>query len=274
MHPVLFHIGDFPIHTYGFAGALGFLLLAAIGIWRASSLGVSAERVADLIFWTALIGLAGSRVLYIYTNPAAMNTFWDWFNIRGGGLVFYGALLAGLPAASFLIYYYKMPFYGVWDAFSTALPLGHAITRLGCLGAGCCFGAPSNLPWAVIFTAPRSVAPQGISLHPTQVYEAVWLLFVGIVVNVVWSRRRFDGQVTLTYLLLYAGGRSVIEIFRGDTTRGYVMPELLGEAISTSQGISVVIAVFALVVFLGGALNAHRKKLIGASIEGPVEEEA
>lgn len=268
MHPVLFEVAGFSIHTYGAAGALAFLVLAASGILRARALGVKPERTADLIFWTAVAAILGARLLYVLINPGAIQHWTDWVNFRGGGLVFYGGLLAGAGVGSALVRYWKLPFYGLWDAFAPAFALAHGISRLGCVGAGCCFGRPTELPWAITFP-PGGAAPVGVPLHPTQLYEAVWLLILGAALYALTPRRRFEGQVTLVYFLAYAGGRSVIELFRGDVERGFVLEPWLGPVVSTSQAVSLALAGFALVVFYSGARRAAARRAVGASIRGP-----
>src|SRR5678815_3767384 len=143
-----------------------------------------------------------------------------------------------------------MPLFALADIFATALPLGHAIARVGCLMAGCCFGKPTSLPWGVTYSDPLTPAPHGVPLHPTQVYEALYLLVIFGVCNWFYPRRRFDGQVMALYLLMYAAFRTLNEFLRGDGTRGWVLESLLGPTISTSQGLSVLVAVIALVVFV------------------------
>lgn len=245
MHPILLHLGDTAIHSYGAAGALGFLLVCAVAMARGRSEGIPRERIADVIFWTALVALAGSRILFLIQNPGHADTLWEAVNLRAGGLVFYGAMIAGLPAASLLILKYELPFFRTWDVFASALPLGHAVSRVGCLLAGCCYGLPADVPWAVTFPPAQAIAPVGVPLHPTQAYEALLLFGIFGVCNALWRYRRADGQITLAYLVMYAIGRSIIEEFRGDADRGF----LLGGVLSTSQALSLVIAAVALVLF-------------------------
>lgn len=249
MHPILFSIGDTAIHTYGVAGAVGFLLVCGITLTRATWAGLSRDRIADVLFWASISGMVGARALFLYQNPGAAHSIGEALNLRTGGLVFYGALIVGIPASSLLLLKYKLPFFKTWDVFSTALPLGHAVARVGCLAAGCCYGRPTDVGWAVTYHDKLSNGPLGVPVHPTQAYEAVWLTLVFIVCNVVYARKRFDGQVTLVYLVLYAIGRSVIEEFRGDADRGFVFRSLLGDHLSVSQAISALVVVVAGIMF-------------------------
>ena len=246
-------------------GALGFLFTAFTALWRGRKLGIPPERMADLIFWSAVIALVGARVVFLLQNPGAVDSLWSAINLRTGGLVFYGSILFGVPTGSLLIRRYGMPFFATWDIFAAAFPIAHGFARVGCFAAGCCYGAPWDGPLAVTFTDPRSVAPLGVSLHPTQLYEAGFLFALGAVVNLVYARKPFHGAVMLTYLLGYAGGRAVVEMFRGDASRGYFLPELFGSLLTYSQGISVGLAIFAVTVFFALARRSPENQ-----VQGPI----
>lgn len=252
MLPVLFTIGGFPIHTYGVAAALGFLVVTKIMVKRMEAFDVASEKVVDLLFWSAIAGIVGARALYIYKNPGQLAPS-EWINLRTGGLVFYGSVLTAFPMGAYLIKKHKLPYYKIMDAFVLGAPIGHAISRFGCLGAGCCHGTPTDLPWGITFTDALSIAPQNIALHPTQLYEVVGLCILAFGLHKYYPRRAFDGAVALAYFCSYAVLRSIIEIFRGDTTRGWMFESVLGETISTSQGISLMVAVVAFVIFFVAA---------------------
>lgn len=269
MHPILFHLGGFPVHTYGAMGALAFVVGAGLVLWRGHRLGFDPNRVADVIFWMALLSLAGARGVYVIQNPATIHGALDLVDLRGGGLVFYGSFVVGIPAGFLLMRRFELPAFAIWDLFGTAFPLAHAISRLGCYGAGCCYGAPTDAAWAVTYPPDSLIAPPGVPVHPAQLYEALALALIALATNVFWRFRTFDGQVFLLYLVLYAGARTVLELFRGDAERGWFLPELLGQAVTWSQGMSGVLAAVALAVFLVGARQAARKRAIGATIEGP-----
>jgi len=272
MHPILFDVGGFAIHTYGFMGGVAFLLGASIVLFRARGLGVTLERTADLIFWLAVLSLLGSRMVFVIQNPETVHSFVDLFDIRGGGLVFYGAFVVGFPLGFALMKRWGMPVFGMWDAMATAFPLAHGISRLGCYAAGCCYGAPHDGPMAVVFPE-EGLAPAGIPMHPVQLYEAFSLFAIAAVCNAFYAHRRFDGQVMLLYLSLYAGARALLETFRGDVERGWFLQGVLGETLTWSQGMSLVLAVLAIGVFFVGARRASErqaeKAAIGAKIEGP-----
>lgn len=262
MHPILFEVGGIAIHSYGVLSAVGFLVIAFLTIRRARARGMDPDKVVDMIFWTSIAGVVGARAVYIIQNPGDMQGLGDVINLRKGGLVFYGALLTILPVGGLLMRKHKLPFYELMDVIATAAPLGHAIARLGCLCAGCCHGSPTDLPWAITFDHPQAAtdpAFQGLPLHPTQLYEVAYLLGIFGVVNLFYPRRRFPGQVALLYLVLYATFRSINELFRGDLTRGHFLEGVLGQTLSTSQGLSILLVIGALAVFVLGARRSRKQ---------------
>jgi phosphatidylglycerol:prolipoprotein diacylglycerol transferase len=242
MHPVLFSLGGIAVHGYGVAGAVGFVILCFIALRRGSDLGIQRERIADLIFWTSVFALVGARGLFIWQNPGQFSTAWDLINLRRGGLVFYGAMFSGLPAGALLCLYYRLPLFKLVDVFSTALPLAHGISRLGCLFAGCCWGRPTDLPWGVTYSDPIAPGPHGIPVHPTQLYEALYLFAVTAFCAWLYPRKRFDGQVAVAYLGLYAIFRPINEVFRDDPERGWFLEPLIGQVMTLSQGLSIIVA--------------------------------
>lgn len=255
MHPILFSLGGFEIHTYGFMGGVAFLVGAGIVLWRAHRLGVPVERTADVIFWLSVFSLLGARLVFVLQNPGVVTSLADWFDIRGGGLVFYGSFVIGFPLGFLLMHRWELPTFGLWDTMATAFPLAHGISRVGCYYAGCCYGAPTGPGSGVVFPE-GSLAPAGIPLVPVQLYEAASLFVIAAICNLFYAYRRFDGQVMLLYLSLYAGARAVLETYRGDAERGWFLRDQLGEVLTWSQGMSLVLAVMAIAVFLVGARRA------------------
>jgi len=242
MFPVLIRIGPITIHTYGFMIAAAFLLGLWLATRQAEREGLQKEKIADVGFYALFAGLIGSRVLYIATNwQQFASTPIDMIKIWEGGLVFYGGVIFAVPAA---IWYAKRQGLNLWqaiDIWAPALPVGHALGRLGCFSAGCCYGSPTDLPWAVTFSHPESLALKGVPLHPTQIYEALAELANFAVIMFLRRRKIFHGQLFWVYVLNYSIIRAVIEVFRGDFERGFVMP-----GVSTSQGISIVMFITAL----------------------------
>ncbi|MEQ1566312.1 MAG: prolipoprotein diacylglyceryl transferase [Myxococcota bacterium] len=269
MHPILFHLGSFPIHSYGALGALAFVVGAAMCLWRARQLGLDVNKFADLIFWMAMSSLVGARLTFVAQNPGTVTSLMDLLDLRGGGLVFYGSFAVGIPVGFTLMSKYDLPRFASWDIFGTAFPLSHAVSRLGCYASGCCYGSPTESTFAVTYPPDSPIAPPGIGVHPVQLYEAAALVGIAVVTNALFSRRAYDGQVFLVYMVLYAITRTVTELWRGDPDRGLFLPELFGDAVSFSQGVSGLFAVVGIGVFLWAARRAAANRALGAQIHGP-----
>ena len=252
MHPVLFEIGPFTLHTYGVFVAMAFLAAIGLSLKEARNVDEDPNKVLDLCFYMLIAGLVGSRLLYVIINwrmflrdPVEIIRIWH------GGLVFYGGFLGACVAAVWYIRRQRLLPWKTADILAPSIALGQFIGRIGCFFAGCCYGKPCDLPWAVTFTNVNSLAPRGIGLHPTQLYHS----FNGLVIFfiLIWMRKykQFHGQLFWTYVLLYAVSRSVIEIFRGDE-RGMIV----GDILSTSQFIGIVMAGVAVIMLF--VLRARR----------------
>lgn len=242
MHPILFSIGDFAVHSYGVLIALGTVLAAALGTHWSKQAGFHKDMFTDLSFWAIVASVVGARVEYVRTT-------WHQFenaglgqiiNVRDGGLVFYGGLIGCLIAFAVIIFKKRLPPLKILDILAPLIPFGLMFGRTGCLMAGCCFGLPTDLPWAVTFDHELTIAPRGIALHPTQIYEALYS--AGLFGLLVWMRPRvkFDGQLILTVLTLYPVLRSANELLRGDAERGFLLDGALSNAQAISLGIALV----------------------------------
>lgn len=247
MHPELIKLGPLAIHTYGFMIAIGFLTSLQVGKRLAARSKLNVDHVLDLGFWCLLVGFIGTRILYIITrldyfiqDPLAVFKVWE------GGLVFLGGPIAVVPFVIWYVRKHKMPIWKVLDVLTPSMVIGHMFGRLGCLASGCCYGKPTGSSWYGIRFYSEFVEKQyhGVLLHPTQLYESfsLFILFLGLLV--VFKRKVFDGQVALSYLLTYPIIRSIIEAFRGDLIRGFVIDGYL----STSQFLS-------LLILIGGSIT-------------------
>jgi phosphatidylglycerol:prolipoprotein diacylglycerol transferase len=133
-----------------------------------------------------------------------------------------------------------MPWRTSLDALMVGMPMGQFFGRIGCFMAGCCYGSPSHLPWAVTFTNPETRCPVKEPLHPAQLYEAFLALAVFGVLYAVRTRKRFEGQMILIYACLAGLVRFVVEFFRNPLD--YRGPVLWG-GIPLTQAIALAIAV-------------------------------
>lgn len=247
MYPELFKIGPFTIHTYGVFVTAGFLLGLGFAVRQAKKEGVPPNKIVDLSFYILLSALIGSRLFYIMINANYyLKNPLDIFRVWEGGLVFYGGLLLTVPT---VLWYVKRNALSLWvtaDLFAPSLAIGHAIGRIGCFYAGCCYGKPAEgLPWAVTFTDPQTLALVGIPLHPTQLYESLGELTIFFALIALRRHKSFNGQLFVIYVILYSVLRFIVEFFRGDVARGFITQQL-----SFSQGVSVLIFLTAVAGFI------------------------
>jgi len=267
MHPILFEIGGFPVYTYGLLLAAAYLLGLQFALMRARSRGLDPNRVMDLGIWIIVSALVGAKLMLVVVERDKFG--WSWTELvnlfRSAG-VFYGGLIAAVTVAFWYLWRHKMPIWTVTDVFAPGIALGHAIGRLGCLFAGCCFGKPTTMPWGITFTnqfAAQNVGTTlGIPLHPTQLYEAgAEFLILGFLLFMEKKGRPYPGRTFWSYMLLYGISRFIIEFYRGDS-RGTIA--LLWMALSTSQFVSVFIVPVSLVML---ALLARRPGPVPANTQ-------
>jgi phosphatidylglycerol---prolipoprotein diacylglyceryl transferase len=268
MHPLLFRIGSLWIPTYGVLAALAFLASMWFVRRYARFEGRDPVRTTDAVFWTIVAGVIGARVLEFAVN---------WRRILGtpGGLklfamssgVFVGGLVAAIAFAIYWFHRIDLPVMQGLDYLAIAGAVVEGIGRWGCFFSGCCWGTPTDLPWAVTFPEIARRLHQdlpAVPLHPTQIYMSInaWAIFG--VLALLYRRKRFHGQIVTVYVGLYSVTRFFMEFVRGDAERGFV----LGGLLSTSQ--------FASVLLLAGACAAYallaRRARAGAPLvaSGPV----
>jgi phosphatidylglycerol:prolipoprotein diacylglycerol transferase len=252
MHPLLLNLNlgftVIPLHSYGFFIAAGFLLAIALVRKLARMSNIDADLCSDLGFWLLMIGFVGARLLFVITrfNFFLENPL-DIFKVWEGGFVFFGGLLAATGYGLFFVKRHGLSAWRMSDILLPPVTLAHAFGRLGCFGAGCCYGKPTSMPWGMKFDSELvDESLRNVAIHPTQLYESVslFILFFGLIY--IFKNKKFDGQVGLTYFMTYPLIRSVVEIFRGDSIRGFVIDQVL----STSQFISIFVFIGSLMVLI------------------------
>ena len=269
MHPILFEIpkiefgdwilGPIPIRLYGLMIGIGFLLSIWLASRQAKKEGINPDRIMDMGVYLLLAAIVGSRVLYVLTNlPEFSRNPLDAFAIWKGGLVFYGGLLAAVPVGLWYVKKHNLPMWKTADIVAPYIALGHVFGRLGCFFAGCCYGAPCSGPVCVTYSDPHALAPLGVPLYPTQLFEAggEFVIFA-LLLFLYYRYKKFDGQIFWLYPIFYSILRFIVEMFRGDIARGVYF----GGAISTSQIISIAMLTFSLFMLwrLGKAKKAKVK---------------
>lgn len=154
-----------PIRGYGVMLMIATVSGVGISAWRAKRLGIDPEKIYELAVWMFAAGIIGARMFYVvqyyntdFKRPTIVETLQAIINIQQGGLVVFGALLAAIPAAYFLLRRYQLPFLTVADIITPGMLVGQAIGRLGCFLHGCCFGGICDVD-AIAVTFPQDSPP-------------------------------------------------------------------------------------------------------------------
>jgi phosphatidylglycerol:prolipoprotein diacylglycerol transferase len=220
MHPVLLQIGPLTIRWYG----VMIVIACLTGLWlarkEAERKGIGKDKVDDFFPYAVIGAIICARLYYIAFDDPAL--FWkDPFHVLAiwqGGIAIHGAILGGLFACILFTRVKHVSFWKFADTLAPSLILGQAIGRIGCFFNGDAHGYPTKMPWGMIYSneSPAGQMFPGQALHPTQLYEMIFNL---IIFGVLWKiRKKFktSGNLFLLYLIMYSGGRILVEHFRAD----------------------------------------------------------
>lgn len=229
MFPIAFQIGSYKVHSYGILLMLAFLT----GVWRGYAVArsqrsrggrINPDDVLDLGLWATVMGVIGARLLFVLIgwhsyrqHPADILKVWE------GGLSFHGGLILATLAGIILCLRRRIPVLAMADICGPSVMIAYAVGRVGCFLNGCCYGAPTTMPWGLRFhddgSTTGALTPPS---QPTQLYATgLALIFFGVL---VWMERRkaYDGQIMCWYLLLAGVERFVMEIWRAGVTSDVV----------------------------------------------------
>lgn len=218
MLPWLIRIGSYSLPTYGVLVALAFIAALALASRYARRNGLNNEKIVNLGVYCALTGMLGAKVLMIAMDPVYREHPGQIFSLdtlQSAGIFFGGFIGAVVFAIAYMVVQ-KLPVLKTCDVFAPGIALGHSIGRIGCFAAGCCWGKPTHLPWAVTFRNPDATTgvPLNIPLHPTQLYESFSEAVICLILVRLIDRPHRDGQVIGTWALLYGLVRFAVEFVR------------------------------------------------------------
>ncbi len=259
--------GEFgiPLRTYGLMAVIGMVTCFFIQRHFGRKVGLTGDQILTVWVYGGLASVIGARGLHVLVNwgdyadkPLTALAFWD------GGLAFIGAAVVSLAFAIVYLRHLKVPVLASLDALTLGLALTHGFGRLGCFFAGCCYGRPTDLPWAVSFPvgsiAQYTLQTMGViaeaaptpHLHPTQLYESFATFVIGGLL-LLWYVKRTprSGMILTTYLLSYPVVRFFLELVRDDPEREFLLriPQEAPRILSTTQAVGLVlvpVALFAL----------------------------
>jgi phosphatidylglycerol---prolipoprotein diacylglyceryl transferase len=235
MHPILFHIMKFPIHSYGFMLAVSFLFGIWFASWRAKKEGLFPDVISDVGFWVILAAIVGARLYYVGLHfEEFQNDLTGIFNPfhRGslgiGGLVMYGGFIGALIAAVIYFRIQKEPFLPYADVSSASLGFGIFLTRIGCVLNGCCYGAATASSCGISFPAQSPAGAYQFEMHahalfPSQLLESGGGLLIAVIILLIGTIKTFPGLRFYLTGIMYAVLR-----FGVDFTRFYTAQEKIG----------------------------------------------
>ena len=244
------------------------MLAAFLLLWHTKKfIRFTEDQLLSVALWAIILGFVGSKVLFwiVEIDQIIADPRYLIENLREG-FVFYGAFLGGALGVFIYARKSKLPFFAFVDVLVPSLALGQAFGRIGCFCAGCCYGAHSDAFCAVTYP-PGAIAPAGVPLLPTQLFESAFLFLLTIVLVQIMKRKKPFGTVTGWYMVLYGVWRFIIEFFRDDP-RGAV------GGLSTSQFIGIFIVLGGILVLLlvkKGIL--HENSLPEATVQEAIKEE-
>ncbi len=213
------------VYSYATLITLGTLIAALYTKWSAKK-DLAISNLPNTFFYLIFIaGFVGGKLFFYLQDPLRyINDPSLIISSFNGGYVFYGSFVVIIP---FIIWYLKkrqIPVLPMLDIFAITTVLVHAIGRLGCFAAGCCYGSTTDSHFGMVFPTTHDTA-----VHPTQLYEVMVLLSILLILLFIKKHKQFTGQIFLVYLMLYGFGRGILEFFRGDE-RGYIIDEVLSHS--------------------------------------------
>jgi len=218
MSPTLVPIyGTWGIQSYGFCIALGVLAATYLALHdpRRKKL-LTNDQTFSLMSWCIIAGAIGGWLMAVLTGQRT-----TWEEIVTAGLSILGTIIGIFIFLLFYLRKHRLPLLPILDLCGSYGALVQAFGRVGCFFAGCCYGLPSTVAWAVTYTDSDSYAPTCVPLHPSQLYSA-GILF-GIFLFIYFYLRHVlkkPGQIMSSYLLLVSIERFSTDYFRTDHGAG------------------------------------------------------
>ncbi len=246
--PIAFRLFGLEIRWYAIMLVLGIIAGVTVMYIRAPKYGVEPrDRVLDFILWVIPIGVIGCRAYYVlFEWDRYKNDFWSIFKIWEGGIAIHGGLIFGITTAVILVRHWKQSPLKWLDLVAPGLALAQSIGRWGNYFNSEAHGGPTDLPWAI--------EVDGVMVHPTFLYAAIWdfLLFLLLIWIERSGRRKFDGQLIITHLVVYSFGRFWNEGLRTDNL-------MIGD-LRQAQVISAIIFICGIILYVFLLKRSKNKK--------------
>ncbi len=233
MHPELFRIGPFSVHSYGVMLALSFILGIYVAVKKGEKRGIKGDEVVNLGFLIIVSSIIGARLFYVLFHLQEfrgrwISTFWPVQQdgtVGLGGLILLGGVILAVLSSAIYMYYHKLNFWVLADAIAPAIALGIFFTRIGCFLNGCCFGKACDLSWGVVFpqNSPAGSVMGNVAIHPTQLYSSLYGLIIFGILMYLDRNRRFNGFLIGLFFIFYGISRFTVDLFRFYETQMFVI---------------------------------------------------
>lgn len=238
---IAFTLGEsFTVMWYGVVIALGMLMAIVYASWRCKQQGIKVDDLMDIAIYTIFFGVIGARLYYVVFSPSQFKTLLDVINIRTGGLAIYGGIIFGAATIVVVCLIKKISWRKLYDCAAPAVMIAQAMGRWGNFFNGEAYGGlveeGSPLYFLRMGLSSRNTYSDFGSgmwyVHPTFLYESLWNVLGFIIINILFKKKKFDGEVALWYFGWYGFGRMFIEglrtdsLYIGDT--GIRVSQLLG----------------------------------------------
>lgn len=234
MYPELFRIGDFVISTFGVMMAIAFLTGSWITARRMEEEGLDPDLAWSLLVWVMIGGILGSKLYFAVDVHLRTGVPFTQLLFARDGITWYGGLVMGIVVGAIGCRVHGVSIKKVMDCTAVAVAVGQALGRVGCFLVGDDYGVPTDLPWGIAF--PDGAPPTLVAVHPTQLYEILWLLPVAAL---LWRRRHRSPFLFGEYLVANGFGRIFIETLRVNpkVAFGLTEPQIVG-AVLVVLGVS------------------------------------
>jgi phosphatidylglycerol---prolipoprotein diacylglyceryl transferase len=220
MYPILWEPFGYPISTFGVMMALGFLAATWITTVRMREMGLDPDFATSLLLYCMGGGILGAKLYYTIDEGFRTGAPWQDLLFSRGGLTWYGGLMGAIAVGAIGCRIHGVPILGYMNAVAVGTAVGQALGRIGCFLVGDDYGRVTDVPWAVAF--PQGSPPTLDPVHPTQIYEMVWLFAVAAL---LWRRRTVSPFLFGEFMVLNGLGRFFVEMFRVNPRVGLGLTE-------------------------------------------------
>ena len=218
-------IGSLKVYWYGIIICMGIILGFLTAYMRMKKIGITSDDMADIALVCVPSAIVGARIYYVLAELESYDSFYEMIAIWNGGIAIYGAVIAGVIAFTLVCRYKKKPLFKMYDCAAPGLILGQIIGRWGNFFNAEAYGIAESYDFlgakfdiqSFSESNPLRMTIDGAVVHPTFLYESIWNSVGFILMNVLFKKRAFDGEVLLWYLTWYGLGRCLIEGLRGDS---------------------------------------------------------